>query len=260
MEPTGKKINTVCIIQARMGSSRLPGKVMKDICGSPMLAWVAVRASRAEKVDRVVVATTENPDDDLIADFCLEENIACFRGDEFDVLDRFYMAAVQFNADIIIRLTADCPLIDPGLIDASVEKLVSTESDFCANRLPAPYRRTYPIGLDVEVVTFEALEDAWKNAKEMYEREHVLPYLYNPKNKFKIALLDDDKDYGDLRWTVDTPEDLKFIQKVTEILGCSLEFTWRDVMDVVRRHPELSDINADVQHKSYNDVDGRTGK
>jgi spore coat polysaccharide biosynthesis protein SpsF len=247
----------VCIIQARMGSSRLPGKVLKEICGRPMLDWVVQRAALSQLVTSIVVATTINSADDPIVEFCIKSRINCFRGNEFDVLDRYYQAAKTNNADIVVRLTADCPLIDPLLIDEPIKRLMAADADFTANRLPPPYQRTYPIGLDVEVVTFAALEKAWQQAKKPYEREHVMPFLYDPQNTFKIILLEAEQNYGSQRWTVDTPEDLEFIRQVTAILGCRLEFSWQDVLKTIEAYPELAEINADITHKSFNDVDHR---
>jgi spore coat polysaccharide biosynthesis protein SpsF len=248
----------ICIIQARMGSSRLPGKVLKEICGQPMLYWVVTRAQRSKMIDQVMVATTFDHADDPIVEFCNQNHFKCFRGDEFDVLDRYYQAAKSSNADIIVRLTADCPLIDARLIDLTIEKLWDSESDFSANRLPPPYKRTYPIGLDVEVVTMPALENAWKHAKEKYEREHVLPYIYNPANGFKIMIFDHEEDLGWMRWTVDTPADLEFIRQVMDHLDCAIDFGWLDVLKVVNNHPELLEINADIVHKTYRDFDSRS--
>jgi len=252
-----KPHNIVCIIQARMGSSRLPGKVLKQICNQPMLGWVVKRASRSRLISSIIVATTIDPADDMIETFCLSEGISCFRGSEFDVLDRYYQAAKDQYADIVVRLTADCPLIDAGLIDATIEKLLEIEADFAANRLPPPYRRTFPIGLDTEVVTFKALETAWKHAKKTYEREHVMPYLYDPQNKFKVVVLDAKENYGNQRWTVDTPEDLEFIQQLTKKLDCRMDFGWEVVLMILNENPELSKINANIVHKSLNDVDHR---
>ena len=156
-----------------------------------------------------------------------------------------------------MRLTADCPLIDPVLIDDCIEKLMAESADFSANRLPPPFQRTFPIGLDVEVATFKALEIAWKAAKKPLEREHVMPYLYDKGNGFKIALLDSEKNLGSLRWTVDTADDLVFVQQVAERLGCRLDFSWKDVLQILKEHPELAKINAGIAHKSLNDVDSR---
>jgi spore coat polysaccharide biosynthesis protein SpsF len=249
--------NIVCIIQARMGSSRLPGKVLKNICDRPMLGWVVERASQSRLISKIVVATTLNSSDDPIESYCNTLGGACFRGSEFDVLDRYYKTAKAFNADIVVRLTADCPFIDAALIDETIEKLLESDLDFAANRLPPPYKRTYPIGLDTEAATFRALETAWKLAKKPFEREHVMPFLYDPQNNFKIVVLDAEKNYGSLRWTVDTPEDLEFIQAVAERFNCKLDFTWKDVLKMINDHPELAKINANIAHKSLNDVDHR---
>ncbi len=250
-------IKIVCIIQARMGSSRLPGKVLKQICDHPMLAWVIKRASRSRLISSTIVATTSDPSDDMIESFCKSEGITCYRGSEFDVLDRYYQAALAEHAEIVVRLTADCPLIDAELVDATIKKLLEGNADFAANRLPPPYKRTYPIGLDTEAVTFNALETAWRCAEKPFEREHVMPYLYDPQNNFKVIIIDSKKDHGNQRWTVDTPDDLEFIQQVTKKLGCRMEFGWKDVLRILEENPELSKINAHITHKSLNEVDHR---
>lgn len=247
----------VCIVQARMGSSRLPGKVLKDICGKPMLDWVIKRAGRSRLINQVMVATTVSTDDEPIARFCESGSIPLYRGSEFDVLDRFYQAARSSDADVIVRLTADCPLIDPDLIDKSIHALFAENADFSANRLPPPYHRTYPIGLDVEVATFAALEIAWKNASEGFEREHVMPYLYDPTHGMKFVIVDHVVDLGLLRWTVDTPEDMEFIRQVTRRFDCRDDFSWLDVLKMVEENPELHGINAGISHKTLKDIDSR---
>ncbi len=255
---TDKKI--IAIIQARMGSSRLPGKVLRDIHGKPMLQWVVERTRKAAVLTETVVATTVDPGDDMLEQVCAELHIACLRGSIFDVLDRYYQAARQCEADVIVRITADCPLIDPGLIDLVVQRFLKEKVDFAANRLPPPYQRTYPIGLDVEVVSFAALERTWKEAKEKNEREHVLPYLYDEPGRFRILVVDNDKNMGAYRWTVDTYSDLRFIQEVVALLPDKENFTWLDVLKVVEEHPQLSEINAGVTHKTVFDVDERAEK
>lgn len=247
----------VCIIQARMGSSRLPGKVMKDICGKPMLAWVVERLKASARIDEVVVATTTDPADDPIAAYCQSMRIHFHRGQVFDVLDRFYQTATRFEADIVVRVTADCPLIDAQLVDAVIAELQSNSLDFAANRLPPPYKRTYPIGLDVEVARMSALREAWQHAHEAHEREHVMPYLYAGPRTFKTAVLDAEEDHGSLRWTVDTLQDLEFIRQLTALMACRIDFGWLDVLNLVNQHPELSRINAEVAHKSLRDIDER---
>ncbi len=262
-----------------MSSSRLPGKVLKDIGGMPMLEWVARRTCRAEMVDQVVVATSTDASDDPIAAWAEQIKIPLFRGNLNDVLDRVYQAARVQLADIVIRITADCPLIDPALIDRTVRALMGqTEAqdeiisrrvapishlppsrlpfDFAANRLPPPWKRTYPIGLDVEVCTFDALEYAWENADQPHEREHVMPYLYQREGVANVLLLNAEDDYGAYRWTVDTAEDLAFVRAVQVRFGHDT-FTWRDVLALVQSEPDLQTINAHVQHKTVFDVDAR---
>ena len=250
----------VAIIQARMGSNRLPDKVLKDICGYPMLDWVVTRTMRSSSIDDVMVATSTDMNDDPVAAWCEHNHIQCFRGSALDVLDRFYQAAVLVKADVIIRLTADCPLIDPNVIDAVVELFLQKKTDFAANRLPPPFHRTYPIGLDVEVVSFRALEQAWYEASKGFEREHVLPYLYAREGRFKIAVLDAEQNYGDMRWTVDTRQDLEFIRTLLTAMHCNRELGWMDILQFLNNHPELAEMNADVKHKSFTDVDERVQK
>lgn len=250
-------MKTVVIVQARMSSSRLPGKVLLEIGGKPMLAWVLERAAHARLVQQVIVATTTDPADDAIEAFCRVSGWECFRGSLFDVLDRYYQAARSAQADVVVRLTADCPLMDPALIDHTLEEFFRSGVDFAANRLPPPWKRTYPIGLDIEVCSFAALERAWREAAQTYEREHVMPYLYAEQGRFKALLVNTQPDYGHLRWTVDTPEDLEFLRALVAKLGGRDDFTWQDVLAVVQAHPELSEINSQVRHKKFDEVDRR---
>jgi spore coat polysaccharide biosynthesis protein SpsF len=240
-----------------MASSRLPGKILLNIAGKPMVAHVVERARRAKTVDQVVVATTTQPEDDAVETYCRQNGIDVSRGSLHDVLDRFYQAALAFQADIVVRLTADCPLLDAQVLDHTVEEFLRTGVDFGCNRLPPPFKRTYPIGLDVEVCTFKALERAWKEAKEPHEREHVMPYLYDTPGRFKILRVDYEKDYGEMRWTVDTLQDLELVRQVFARLGEKRDFTWLDVLDLFEREPQLALINSQVTHKTYLDVDER---
>lgn len=251
---------TVAIIQARMSSSRLPGKVLKEAGGRPLLSRMVERVRRAQLVNETLVATTVDSSDDTIVQFCEAEKIAYFRGDLMDVLDRYYQAALAHHADIVVRLTGDCPLIDPDLVDETIRALLTQNADFACNRLPPPLTRTYPIGLDVEVCTFQALAHAWREAKEKHEREHVMPYLYEVPGRFKLVKIDYPQDYGHLRWTVDTPQDLEFVRAVYAKLDNRNDFTWLDVLQVVKSNPELEEINAGVAHKTMFDVDERHKK
>jgi spore coat polysaccharide biosynthesis protein SpsF len=266
------KPRVVAIIQGRMSSSRLPGKILADIAGQPMLQRVFLRTSRAATVTETVFATTSDPSDDPVAEYCDFSGIPFTRGSLYDVLDRYYQTAKQAKADVVVRVTADCPVIDPGLIDQVVEALLEEEYDFVANRLPPPFHRTYPIGLDVETCTFTALEKAWTESKETFHREHVMPYLYegvelvaanrllqtgvSPRG-FRVALLHHITDFGDYRWTVDTPEDLEFMRQVYSRFDGRDDFSWKEVLELVHNEPELMQINAAVKHKTLKDIDER---
>lgn len=247
----------VAIIQGRMASSRLPGKVLMDIAGEAMLGHVVARARQAKRIDEVMVATTNEPEDVAIERYCQERNIPVYRGSLNDVLDRFYQAAKVCHAGVVVRLTADCPLLDPGVVDHTVEVFLEKGVDFAANRLPPPFKRTYPIGLDTEVCTFAALERAWREATAPYEREHVMPYLYDVAGRFKILRVDYEQDYGDRRWTVDTPEDLELVRQIFARLKDKDNFSWLDVLAIFAAEPELAQINGQIQHKTFLDIDER---
>jgi spore coat polysaccharide biosynthesis protein SpsF len=246
-------MKTIAIIQARMSSTRLPGKVLKVVEGRSILDRMLERVRRANTLDKVIVATTVDSSDDLIAEICQTLAVDCFRGSLHDVLDRYYQAALTHQADVIVRLTGDCPLIDPDLINDVVNALVSTEADMACNRLPPPYGRTYPIGLDVEACTFTALETAWKMASEKFEREHVLPYLYEISGRFKVVQLNYSEDLGSLRWTLDTPEDLELLTRIYTHFNGRNDFSWLEVLALQREKPGLFLVNARVQHKTYLD-------
>ena len=252
-----EKINVVAIIQARMLSSRLPGKVMKEIAGFPMIYHVLKRVSSAKMVDEVVVATTVDRSDEPIADFCKTIGFKCFRGHSYDVLDRYYQAAHLYKADIIVRITSDCPLIDPEIIDSMVTKFQDSDYDFIANRLPPPWKRTYPIGLDVELVSFSALQRAWREAETKFEREHVMPYLYDKTGRFKILVIDHNQDNGEKRLTVDTPKDLELIKKIFDHFSPRIDFSWLEALELLKKFPELEKINSGVSAKMVSDVDKR---
>lgn len=241
-------MKTVAIIQARMGSTRLPGKVMLDLAGQPMLARDVNRVRRARTVNEVVVATTMKPDDDTIADLCAARDWPCFRGDEQDVLDRYYRAAAERKAEAIVRITSDCPLIDPAVIDLVVDEFTrhQPEADYVSNVIP---HRTFPRGLDTEVFSFAALERAWREDRDPAWREHVTPYIYRNPDLFRIACVTDDGDYSHLRWTVDTPEDFEFVQRIYDHFG-SDEFSWRDVLTLLVSRPDLIDINQHIEQKA----------
>jgi spore coat polysaccharide biosynthesis protein SpsF len=240
-----------------MSSSRLPGKVLLEIAGQPMLLRVIARASRARRLRQVAVATTTDASDDPIQALCEQHGIFCCRGSAYDVLDRYYQAARLLQAGVVVRLTADCPLIDPQVIDHTLDEFTRRRVDFAANRLPPPWKRTYPIGLDTEVCTFQALERAWKEAALPHEREHVMPYLYDQEGRFRVWVVDTQPDYGHLRWTVDTAEDLELVRRVYAHFGGRDDFSYAELIALFEQQPGLSQINAAVAHKTLTDVDTR---
>lgn len=239
-------MKTVIIVQARMTSTRLPGKVLKEVMGKTLLAYQLERLRRVQLADEIILATTTNQTDDVLAVFAAAEEIRCFRGDEQDVLDRYYQAAVFAEADVIVRVTSDCPLIEPDVIDEVIQVYFKSPGvDYVSNTLS----RTYPRGLDVECFSFKALEIAWKNANKTYEREHVTPYLYQQPNFMKKEVKAAGE-YSQYRWTVDTQEDYELVKiLLEEIYPLQPEFTWYDVLQVLAKHPEWTLINAEIEQK-----------
>lgn len=252
---SGDRTPVVAVIQARMGSSRLPDKVLLDIGGMPMLARVVERVQLAETLDQVVVATTTDPEDDRVAAFCQAQGYPCCRGSVHDVLARYHLAAESFGARTVVRITADCPLMDPGVIDRIVGAfLEAPDAVYASNRLE---RYTYPIGLDVEVFTREGLEQAFTGAQKPYQREHVTPFFYDQPGRFPVVSVEADGEYGHLRWTVDTPEDLEFVRQVYQRLEDPDRSGWKDVLRILEQEPELAAINAEIRHKRYTETDAR---
>lgn len=247
---------TVAIIQARMASSRLPGKVLADLCGRPVIEWIVRRAARAEFIDQVVVATSISAEDQAIVEFCEEHEIACLRGSQRDVLDRYVQAANQFDAQVIVRLTGDCPFIDAEMLDANLMQFFAADPplDFAANRLPD--QRTIPIGLDAEYCTFEALNIAWQEAKAPHQREHVMPFFYENPQRFNIAHFQHEADLSAYRWTVDTAEDLELVRAICGHFQDD-RFSWQEIIKLFDEQPDLAAITAQVRHKSQFDVDQR---
>lgn len=236
----------VAIIQARMGSSRLPGKALKDINGRSMLARVVRRAGRSSLIDRVVVATTDKKSDDAIVNECKNIGISVFRGSEDDVLDRYYQAARAFYAEGVVRITSDCPLVDPGIIDLVIQAFLDNDVDYASNTLEG----TYPRGLDVEVFKFDALQRAWNKATEAFEHVHVTPYIYLHPEQFKVLSVTSDEKLVGYRWTVDTQEDLNLIRTIYKKMDDDDYFSWRDVMGLFEDEPDLAEINRHIRQKS----------
>lgn len=243
--------NNVGIIQARMGSTRLPEKVLMEIGEEPMLWHVYERASHASLLDEVVVATSTESADDAIEEFCTEREIQCVRGSETDVLDRYYQTAVEMDADTVVRLTADCPLLSPAVIDRVVREYEFSDCEYVSNIL----EYTHPDGLDVEVFDIKTLENAWEEATDPDEREHVTIYMResnligskNVENVLDMSTYEFVEDDVILRWTVDYPEDMEFIREVYDRLtvGGHWVFDQQSVLELLECSPELRDINED---------------
>ncbi len=238
-------MKVVAIIQARMGSTRLPGKVLEDLAGQSMLARVVGRARRARTLDKVLVATTNKSDDGAIVSECGRLGVPVFRGSEDDVLDRYHGAAISANAGIIVRITSDCPLIDPEVVDRAVREHLVEGPDYTSNTLD----RSYPRGLDLEVMDVGVLERAWREASEDYQRTHVTPYIYQHPEIFRLQSLTHEVDESHHRWTVDTSEDLELVRVLYRRLGDHETFTWRELLDLFREDPGLLEINRGVLQK-----------
>jgi spore coat polysaccharide biosynthesis protein SpsF len=238
---------TTAIIQARMSSTRLPGKVLLDLASKPMLARVVERTQLAKRIDRVVVATTVEAEDDPIAALCRSRGWSVFRGSRDDVLDRYYQAALADKADPIVRITSDCPVIDAEIIDRVVQQLTAG-INYASNINP---RRTFPRGLDVEVFTFDALSAAWRDDCEPTGREHVTPFLYRHPERFRIGLVESEREEAaSHRWSVDTPEDYDLLKRIYAHFGDE-KFGWLDVLDLLNRHPDWCDINRHIEQKKH---------
>jgi spore coat polysaccharide biosynthesis protein SpsF len=234
---------TLAILQARMSSRRLPGKVLADVLGQPMLARQIERVRRARRIARLVVATSEQLSDDPIAALCAALGVACFRGSLDDVLGRFHAAACAQSTrpEHVVRLTGDCPLGDPVLIDEVIALHLASGADYTSNAL----ERRFPDGLDVEVMRFAALEVAAREARSPAQREHVTPFFYEQPERFRLASLRCERALGALRFTVDEPADLRFVQRVYATLYPeNPAFGWRDVLVLVEQGGSLAEEGA----------------
>jgi len=227
----------VSIVQARMGSSRLPGKVLKEINGIPLLKTQIERVKNSKLLDNIIIATSTLQKDDVIMDFCIREGYHYYRGSEDDVLSRYYESATAFNADVIVRLTADCPLIDPDVIDATIKLFLDSKSDYTSNTVPYKTSR-WPDGSDVEVFSIKALKKADEEATSSEDREHVTHYLWkNSLNKFVINQLGNACNWSGYRYTVDYPEDFFNIKKIINILDKNNMFGHVDeVVKIIDQH------------------------
>lgn len=234
-------MKTLAILQARVSSSRLPGKVLFPLLGKPMLLRHIERLKRCEEMDQLLVATSIEISDDPLAEACQEQGIAVFRGSLNDVLDRFIQAALPYQPDTIVRLTGDCPLADPVIIDATIRYFYAGNYDYVSNCLPP----TFPDGLDVEVMRYSALQEAAREATLPSQREHVTPFLRAHPQRYRLGNFSSETDYSKLRWTVDEPEDYEFVCQVYECLyPANPNFSMHDILELMQKAPELQAINA----------------
>lgn len=240
-------MKTVAIIQARMGSTRLPGKVLRQLCGQSVLAHVVARVKSAQCLGGVMVATTTSSADDAVVAECHRLNIPFFRGSEENVLARYFGAAKLAGAETIVRVTSDCPLFDGTLLDEMLAAFDDAHVDYLSNTL----KRTFPRGLDAEIFTFAALERANREAVKPPEREHVTPFLYQHPELFRLRSFEDETDLSAHRWTLDTPEDWQLIEALYQALyRPDRIFSTQDVLKLLKERPELAMLNAHVEQKT----------
>lgn len=233
-----------CIIQARLGSKRLPRKVLMPLKDkNPILFYVIKQLEYCKFIKQIVVATTTKNDDDEIINFVNKIKIDYYRGSENDVLDRYYQCAKKFSFSTIIRITADNPLIDPTLVDSMIKEFEKGDYDYMTNSIP----RTFPFGTETEIFSFDSLEKAWKDAKKQSEREHVTSYFYNHPNIFKIYNFKNSKNISNLRWTLDEYPDFQLIQKIIEKIK-KKPILLEDILNLYTKEPDLFKINENIQH------------
>jgi spore coat polysaccharide biosynthesis protein SpsF len=242
-------MKTVAIIQARMGSTRFPGKVLSELCGLPMLSVLLHRVRKTDGIDEVVVATTTSYTDDILVEWLTKNNVSFFRGSEEDVLSRYWQCARAHNADLIIRITADDPLKDPKIIARGIAEFKGEKKlDYVSNTI----NPSYPEGLDVEIFSFSALDKAYKEASLPSEREHVTPYIWKHPEKFALHSFEMHRDLSNWRWTVDKPEDLLFLKTVLSYFGDDIDTSYEDIINLIDFNPKLAEINGGtVRNEGY---------
>lgn len=241
-------MKVVCIVQARLGSSRLPGKVLKKICGKTVLEHDINRLKLVSNIDDIVIATTTKLQDNKIVEEADRLGIKYFRGSEDDVLSRYYFAAKENNADIIVRVTSDCPCLDYNILDDMIGIFLGKKDkiDYMNNTLD----RTYPRGYDIEIFSLNSLYKAFKNAKKDYEREHVTPYLYDINNNFRILSYKNSINYSNYRVTLDTEEDFQVIKAIYEdLFNTKGYFLLQDVVEFFKKNPKVAEINKKIEQK-----------
>ncbi len=236
----------IAILQARMGSSRLPNKVLHKIKGKTLLELYINRVKQSRLIDKILIATTTNSGDDVIEKIASKLGIECFRGSENDLLDRYYQCAKEYHADVVVRVTPDDPFVDYRVIDQAIQIFKDNQVDFVTNH----FEPTYPEGLDIEVYSIHALEKSWKEATLLSEREHVFPYIQNNQDQFRIINFKQEKDYSHLRWTIDYECDYEMAKVIYNYLYDKKPiFVQEDILKLLEKHPEISKINAHIKRK-----------
>lgn len=236
-------IKVLALLQARTTSTRLPEKVLLPLLGKPMILRQIERLQRTKLIDQLTVVTSAEDSDDKLANVCAENGIHCFRGSLNDVLDRFFQAASKVNPVHVLRLTADCPLADPELIDQIIQYYLMGEYDYASNTI----QPTFPDGLDVEIFSYKCLERAWKEAELPSQREHVTPYIYRQDSGFKVGHYKADQDFSQLRWTVDEAKDFKLIEQIySSLYPVNPAFTTEDILTLLKENAELQTVNTDI--------------
>jgi len=243
-------MKVVIINQARMTSTRLPKKVLKQVLGKSLLEYQIERLQRVKLADQIVMATTINDTDQPIIDLCDRLSIACYRGSEDDVLSRYHGAAIEHQADVVVRVTSDCPVIDPQVIDQVIQYYMDDypKYDYVSNCLG----RTYPRGMDTEVFSFKSLDEAFHQATAQDDREHVTPFIHVQSDKYSLGQVNYFKNYSEHRWTVDTVEDFELIKRIFESLyPLKPKFLLQDCLELLSQNPEWSMINRHIEQKQY---------
>jgi spore coat polysaccharide biosynthesis protein SpsF len=237
----------IAIVQARVGSTRLPGKIFAEISGAPLVWHVYNRLTNAKNIDKIVFAIPDTQPNDELADYLEKNKIALYRGDEDNVLARFYSAATEYKADIVIRITADDPFKDPDIIDKTVTLLLENDLDFAYNNKPP----TFPEGLDVEVFTYKALRRAAQEAETDFDKEHVTQYMFKNPSKFKQLNFANNEDMSHLRWTIDQAEDLEMAREVYKELYTKISiFKIADILSLLKRKPQIARMNTNVKRST----------
>lgn len=239
--------SVVCISQARMTSTRLPGKILKEVCGRTLLDYHVSRLLKCRLIDRLVIATTVNGTDDPVVEFCAKKTIDCFRGSENDVLARYHQALKDHPAEVVVRVTSDCPLIDPGLVDQVIQYYLEHKDHF---DYVTTDDQNFPRGLDVEVFSFKALDNAFRFGHEAHHREHVTPYIYRQGSEFRYGTYPSEETSGHHRWCVDEPADFELISNILNAFKGRDDFTWKDCLALFDDNPQWLNINRTVRQKS----------